>query len=747
MVSTVVLSSFTMVAHAAPVTGFSSGYILSDNIMTNSQAMNVSQIQSFLGSKVTNCDTNGTQPASDFGRPDLTHAQYAALRGWAAPPYTCLKDYSENGIGSAQIIYNAAQTYQVNPEVLIVLLQKEQGLVTDTWPLPSEYRSATGYGCPDTSACDSQYYGLTNQVQWAAKMYHAIMTASPTWYSPYTVGNNYVAWNPNSACGGTTVNILNQATAALYDYTPYQPNAAALAAGYGTGDSCSSYGNRNFFEYFSDWFGSPLYGNFVRTTDNTTVYLIAGANKYPISDINILGALYPLGGVSYVSQSYLDSLTTGPIMGRVIRSSNGTIYFYDAGIKLSFGSCSQVADFGSTCGGAILLDDGEVNLLSTGPAMTNLIVTTSGKRFYVTSNTKKEVYDDQSLAQAGISNGINILSDASLVSIPYGSPIIRDGVFTRDRVGGLLYAYSGTSLAPVEPSLQSTYLGNVATNSLDQQGLALLTQGAQVGGYIKSSSGTSYIITSKGKMAVTTPSDWSGSFVTLSDATLSQIPTITSTGSAYYTVSFSNGGTIYLVAAGTLRPIMSWGGLVALTPSPSIITLPTYYLSNLAQGTPFLTPGTLVMSPNSPSVYLVDGLNSLIPMANFGPVTELGFGPIVITSDSVINSYNKAASVLSEAVQCGSNQGLAIGGSVYPVTLTSATYTTLSTTDCSLLTWKSTAPGFLLASNGTIFQIQNGQKNPIASYGKYLALGGNATNTIKASNNALDYFTNGTLIQ
>jgi uncharacterized protein with LGFP repeats len=35
-----------------------------------------------------------------------------------------------------------------------------------------------------------------------------------------------------------------------------RPNAASLAAGRGTGDSCSSYGNRNFWGYFTDWFGS-----------------------------------------------------------------------------------------------------------------------------------------------------------------------------------------------------------------------------------------------------------------------------------------------------------------------------------------------------------------------------------------------------------------------------------------------------------------------------------------------------------
>src|SRR5699024_261440 len=41
---------------------------------------------------------------------------------------------------------------------------------------------------------------------------------------------------------------------------PYQPNRAALNAGYGTGDGCSAYGNRNFYNYFTDWFGSTQGG-------------------------------------------------------------------------------------------------------------------------------------------------------------------------------------------------------------------------------------------------------------------------------------------------------------------------------------------------------------------------------------------------------------------------------------------------------------------------------------------------------
>lgn len=243
-------------AHASLASNFQAGRIIDDIIFTNKDFMNKDSIQNFLNSKVSNCDTDGTQPASEFGRSDLTHAQYASMKGWSAPPYVCLKNFTENGKSAAQIIFELSQQYNINPAVLIVLLQKEQGLVTDTWPLASQYRTSTGYGCPDTAACDSQYYGFTNQVAWSNIMFRSIMNDSQSWYTPYILGNNYIQWSPNSSCGGTIVNIQNRATKALYNYTPYQPNQAALNAGYGSGDGCSAYGNRNFYLYFNDWFGS-----------------------------------------------------------------------------------------------------------------------------------------------------------------------------------------------------------------------------------------------------------------------------------------------------------------------------------------------------------------------------------------------------------------------------------------------------------------------------------------------------------
>jgi len=241
----------------AGTSGWMAGRIIDDSVFTNYSSMSAAQIQSFLNGQVPSCDTNGTKPASDFGRPDLTHAQYAASRGWQAPPYVCLRNYSQGGKTAARIIYDTAQKYHISPKVLIVLLQKEQSLVTDTWPLNvPQYRSATGYGCPDTAPCDSQYYGLTNQLDWAAKMFRAILDNSPTWYTPYNLGNNYIQYNPSASCGKSKVYIQNRATQALYNYTPYQPNSATLNTDWGETVSCGAYGNLNFYRYFTKWFGA-----------------------------------------------------------------------------------------------------------------------------------------------------------------------------------------------------------------------------------------------------------------------------------------------------------------------------------------------------------------------------------------------------------------------------------------------------------------------------------------------------------
>ena len=65
---------------------------------------------------------------------------------------------------------------------ILVLLQKETSLITDPIPNDGDYRKATGYGCPDTAACSSKYYGFKNQIRKAAALFRTVLDGGWTNY-------------------------------------------------------------------------------------------------------------------------------------------------------------------------------------------------------------------------------------------------------------------------------------------------------------------------------------------------------------------------------------------------------------------------------------------------------------------------------------------------------------------------------------------------------------------------------------
>jgi len=273
---------------AATIADFKAGNIIDDEVFYNKDAMTVAQIQAHLNKYNPTCDTWGTG-AVGSGRTingkavpaNTTRANYAKQMRAAGktryhdPPYICIQNYYENPtthktnfdtngkvesgmISSAQIIYNAAQKYNINPQVLLVMLKKESYAWGDNWPLKDEYNTVMGYACPDNAACDTKYYGFYNQVTTAAWQLNKYKTdwENKTFkfnYRPGAVNNIY--YSPTTSCGKKQVYIENIATASLYIYTPYTPNDAALKAYPGTAN-CGSYGNRNFFMYFVEWFGT-----------------------------------------------------------------------------------------------------------------------------------------------------------------------------------------------------------------------------------------------------------------------------------------------------------------------------------------------------------------------------------------------------------------------------------------------------------------------------------------------------------
>ena len=308
--------------YAVTASDWNAGKIIEDSLYYNSSDMNTGDIQNFLNSKVPACNTNHARSSSsnDIG-----------------PPYTCLKDYIENptthqnnanggsvsgGWTAAQIIKYAADTYSISPKALIVLLQKEQSLITDDWPWVSQYRSATGYGCPDTAPCDSDYYGFYNQVKNAARQFKLYKDNSSSYrYKPFR--DNYIQYNPNGSCSGTNVYIQNYATAGLYNYTPYQPNSYALGGGSDSSyPNCGAFGNRNFWKYYNDWFGRSSYTTSLKWEPTAVSQATGKINIFARGTDNRLWQNWYSNGSWQTNWNYID----GPSQGS---SSPTAISWYD----------------------------------------------------------------------------------------------------------------------------------------------------------------------------------------------------------------------------------------------------------------------------------------------------------------------------------------------------------------------------------------------------------------------------------
>ena len=121
----------------ATLSGWNASNIISDYVMTDYNSMTEAQIQSFLKSKVNCNNTELWRRASTKVTWNIKDSHFV-----------CMADDSFNGESAAHIIKQAAIDYKINPKVLIVTLQKESSLITDSMPHSGQYKTAMGFGCP-----------------------------------------------------------------------------------------------------------------------------------------------------------------------------------------------------------------------------------------------------------------------------------------------------------------------------------------------------------------------------------------------------------------------------------------------------------------------------------------------------------------------------------------------------------------------------------------------------------------------
>ncbi len=246
---------------------FDPNFVLSDTDLENPYAMSESQIQNYLD------------------------------RGYLGSYKTENSDGEK--MSATNIIYDAAQKYNLNPKFFLVLIQKEQSLVEDEDPTQDQLDWAAGYAvCDDCSKSDPallRWKGFGKQINSAGMQFRdGYLTDIALW------GKTQGKYGPDVpiTIDDTTVIPANAATAALYAYTPHL------------------HGNENFAKIWDRWFSLEYpSGTLAQASGTPDVYLLQYGEKRHIENWSAFITRFDPNLIVEVSPTVLDNYSNGNPIG------------------------------------------------------------------------------------------------------------------------------------------------------------------------------------------------------------------------------------------------------------------------------------------------------------------------------------------------------------------------------------------------------------------------------------------------
>ena len=708
---------------AADLSTFEPGNIVSNEVFFASGTMTEAEIQEFLVEQVPACQSGYTclKDWYDTSRTTSADAMCGAYAGGTRER-------------ASRIIYKVAQACGINPQVILVTLQKEQGLVTHTWPSEWRYTAAMGQGCPDTAACDSQYYGFFNQVFGAAWQFKRYANPSGTsqyftWYAPGNTWN--ILYNPDRACGSSPVYVQNQATANLYYYTPYQPNAAAIRAGYGLGDSCSSYGNRNFFNYFTDWFGSTQYvENTYLVQSGNPVYLVSGSTRYLISKEDYPEFEAAFGTPRQVTVSYLETLTHGGAATRSIRNaSTGSVSYLDGGERHLFTSCAQVDLWGPSCNNETRVTSEVYESVRSTEKMSSFI-SVDGTLSMYEGGVISPVYDSGTATILNGGTSPYAATMGSAVLAEYGEGIMRFAPGRFIRVGssssvrlpttdGRLIGLKSWSHAAEFGLPTTTYRVGVAESAV-----AGFDQSEELSFFVQC--GAQIYVPSQGTLLPVTSAAADGFEVTALDSAICAELTLskaTPLEKVFVQAAGSNG--VYLATGGVFRLVSSRDVLMAINGDvwPKLVTISAATRSTLPLGDTItwqgawewigVATGSVIRAQGGVSVYLVDG-GVGIGLPNWGVGNDLGISSrLKIVDPDIVSALTPSEATLRPILTCDGTSWVGSNGALLRISsdgLAGIPTTELSSETCATLSLSGgeISGRLFVSSGGTTYVAEDG---------------------------------------
>ena len=737
---------------------FDPGLIISDSVFYDFGSMTVEEIQRFLDSKVPVCKAATAGP---------TCLRYYKMdtQAKAGEDGRCAPVPAKQNQSAAQIIFDVATACKINPRVLLVTLQKEQGLVQASKPTAYMYRAALGYGCPDTrpdicgkgstiTGLFNQLYRGAGQLQWygdprGSFTYLKVGTNVKIKYQAdfceaRNSSGSCTKWVDR--CGSKVFQLKSQATAALYYYTPYTPNEAALKNLYGTGDSCSAYGNRNFWRFYSDWFGSTIGGGFLLKSADSPTYLIVDDKKYLIDNDDLVADLAPLGPLGTVSQAYIDSFANAGTLTPLVQSATKQLFMVADGTKFSLASCNVAAELGLDCAKAVTLTTSQLNALKNGGASTAYVAGDGADRYLIDNGEIHEILDAPSVAAAGIT--LPTLSKVKVSAygyLPWGAPIASNRTVFTDRQTSQLGVYLNGQFYRIDPDTSKDIdFGKWFTpsaGSLSPLGLSAVESGVTIRPFVSEENGNRWLITPDGKKSVSKDKAFVDATATLPSTFMSSINTISSTLAAPAYVKTSAAKGTYLVMNGTARMIATTADRELLKPylaQPDLIDLSPAAFKQLSAGIPVFAPASTLKSKADGTLYLVNNFSSLVKVSDQAAIDALGLSAPRTVSAELIAAYNPKSTYSGLKVACGTTIYLPIGGYLYQIDQDAVSHypgrvTKLGPAICEdrYLGEQNLGRFIYLRSKKTFYLIDSGKKRPIANTAAYRSLAGEMTPAVE----------------
>ncbi|CAB4950618.1 unannotated protein [freshwater metagenome] len=748
-----VIVGLTVISPANPaqaeLTGkmFDPGLIISDSVFFDFGTMSVDQIQAFLNRKVPICNANDGGPTCLRNYAQDTQAKTAEDGRCDALP-------AKTAQSSAQIIYDIAHACGINPRVLIVLLQKEQGLVQATNPTSYMYKAATGYGCPDSKPeiCGkgSKITGLFNQLYRAAGQFQ--------WYGDPRGSFTYLKvgksvsmrYHPdackatNSAgsctkwvneCGTASFVMQSQATANLYYYTPYAPNASALKNLYGSGDACGAYGNRNFWRFYSDWFGSTIGGGFLLKTPSSDTYLIVDSKKYLIDDPDLLTSLAPLGPVGTISTPYLSSFVSSGSLTRLVSSSTGSLYMVDQGKKYTVASCAVALSLTLDCAKAVSLTTNQLAALPTSGVATPLVVDADGNRYLIQNCSKRQILDDASVTAENIRlPARSALALAAFNNLPWGAPIARQGTTFTNSTSGRQGVYVGGKYFEIDDNLAAEVnFGlwfNRSSGTLTTAGLTQINSNVTVGPFVTNALGT-YLITTSGRRELLNPAEISTTPVVVNPEFTESISSA-GPGIATPVLAQLPNGSVALIASNQKRLVATAADLALLvaTIGPATEDFGSTALAAIPDGPIVFAPGATLRSRSTRKLYLVDSYSRLVEFSGPDTFGLLALPTPRLVADSAVEEI-KQARYSGQLIKCANKTWIPVLKQIAEVDASAvaawpARPLGFSTETCAKFVQSTAKIGLFVRDSVTnnLYYIAGGQKHLITNSLIYKALRG-----------------------